>query len=158
MAPTAEVHPSLRHDASSTAACTILWAQVGKPATNKYMRRQFEYRHAAGRGLLHAGKHRHSAANILSGERQALIVWCRSGEYRLSAQYQEVQRRNQQLAEDAEGNRDEICVAEAAVVARGGGDNAGQCGDDCACGVQPNCPALEIGDTCVVAQALSATK
>ena len=41
-----------------------------------------------GVGLLHAGKRRHGAAPISSGDRVNLIVWARSSSYRMSKEYQ----------------------------------------------------------------------
>jgi len=43
---------------------------------------QFNFDHVPGTGLLHLGKHRHSATPITSGERHNLILWCRSSTIR----------------------------------------------------------------------------
>eukprot|EP01060_Flectonema_neradi_P013208 TRINITY_DN19986_c0_g1_i1.p1 TRINITY_DN19986_c0_g1~~TRINITY_DN19986_c0_g1_i1.p1 ORF type:complete len:457 (+),score=70.41 TRINITY_DN19986_c0_g1_i1:68-1372(+) len=44
-------------------------------------------KHSIGRCLIHLGRLRHGADDITSGERQNLIIWLRSTEYRLSEQY-----------------------------------------------------------------------
>ena len=43
--------------------------------------------HRVGRCLIHLGRLRHGADDITSGERQNLIIWMRSTEFRLSEQY-----------------------------------------------------------------------
>jgi len=43
----------------------------------------FDYSHSPGVALLHAGKHRHGAYPVESGERLNLILWCRSRGYQL---------------------------------------------------------------------------
>lgn len=42
----------------------------------------FEYSHVPGQAVLHAGRHRHGAKEILSGHRMNLILWCRSAVFR----------------------------------------------------------------------------
>jgi len=42
----------------------------------------FEYTHVPGQAVLHAGRHRHGANEILSGHRMNLILWCRSAVFR----------------------------------------------------------------------------
>ena len=41
---------------------------------------RFVWEHAPGTALLHAGKHRHGALRIASGERINLILWCRDSQ------------------------------------------------------------------------------
>lgn len=48
----------------------------------------FEYAHVPGRAILHAGRHRHGAKAITSGQRTNLILWCRSSEFRELKKYQ----------------------------------------------------------------------
>lgn len=47
-----------------------------------------EYPHVPGRAILHAGRHRHGAKAITSGQRTNLILWCRSSEFRELKKYQ----------------------------------------------------------------------
>ncbi|EFJ11171.1 hypothetical protein SELMODRAFT_126754 [Selaginella moellendorffii] len=47
-----------------------------------------EYSHVPGRAILHAGRHRHGAKAITSGQRTNLILWCRSSEFRELKKYQ----------------------------------------------------------------------
>ncbi|MCO5581243.1 hypothetical protein L7F22_035121 [Adiantum nelumboides] len=47
----------------------------------------FEYAHVPGRAILHAGRHRHGAKAITSGQRTNLILWCRSSEFRELKKY-----------------------------------------------------------------------
>lgn len=42
----------------------------------------FEYSHVPGQAMLHAGRHRHGANEIISGHRMNLILWCRSAVFR----------------------------------------------------------------------------
>eukprot|EP00958_Prasinococcus_capsulatus_P030421 scaffold8103_cov403-Prasinococcus_capsulatus_cf.AAC.9 len=48
--------------------------------------RQFStsYKHVKGRALVHLGRHRHGADDIISGERMNLIVWNHSATFRSS--------------------------------------------------------------------------
>lgn len=48
----------------------------------------FEHFHVPGRAILHAGRHRHGAKAITSGQRTNLILWCRSSEFRELKKYQ----------------------------------------------------------------------
>ncbi|KAH7444337.1 hypothetical protein KP509_02G074300 [Ceratopteris richardii] len=48
----------------------------------------FEYPHVPGRAILHAGRHRHGAKAITSGQRTNLILWCRSSVFRELKKYQ----------------------------------------------------------------------
>lgn len=41
----------------------------------------FEYAHAPGRAVIHAGAHRHGAAPLTAGSRTNVILWCRSTRY-----------------------------------------------------------------------------
>jgi predicted 2-oxoglutarate/Fe(II)-dependent dioxygenase YbiX len=45
-------------------------------------RHQLTYIHQKGKAILHAGRHRHGAAEITSGERYNLIIWLRSSTFR----------------------------------------------------------------------------
>ncbi|KAJ7545400.1 hypothetical protein O6H91_09G117800 [Diphasiastrum complanatum] len=47
-----------------------------------------DYSHVPGRAILHAGRHRHGAKEITSGQRTNLILWCRSSEFRELTKYQ----------------------------------------------------------------------
>lgn len=47
-----------------------------------------EYSHVPGHAILHAGRHRHGAKAITSGQRTNLILWCRSSEFRELKKYQ----------------------------------------------------------------------
>jgi hypothetical protein len=43
--------------------------------------------HHEGRAVLHLGRHRHGARDTTAGERNNLIVWCKSSTYRQSKAY-----------------------------------------------------------------------
>jgi len=43
---------------------------------------KLSYHHKKGRAVIHAGTHRHGAADITTGERHNLIFWCMSSNYR----------------------------------------------------------------------------
>ncbi|KAH8947359.1 hypothetical protein BDL97_11G036700 [Sphagnum fallax] len=47
-----------------------------------------EYSHVPGHAILHAGRHRHGAKAITSGQRTNMILWCRSSEFRELKKYQ----------------------------------------------------------------------
>eukprot|EP01121_Diplochlamys_sp_Union-15-3_P005975 TRINITY_DN1635_c0_g3_i1.p1 TRINITY_DN1635_c0_g3~~TRINITY_DN1635_c0_g3_i1.p1 ORF type:complete len:495 (-),score=52.89 TRINITY_DN1635_c0_g3_i1:62-1546(-) len=77
---------------------------VGQPEFFQY---RFTFTHLMGRAVLHPGKQRHGADNILSGSRYNLIVWCRSTEYRLSPEFHKL------LRHPKENTPDMICLAPA---------------------------------------------
>eukprot|EP00005_Dracoamoeba_jomungandri_P006369 CAMPEP_0174261948 /NCGR_PEP_ID=MMETSP0439-20130205/12686_1 /TAXON_ID=0 /ORGANISM="Stereomyxa ramosa, Strain Chinc5" /LENGTH=500 /DNA_ID=CAMNT_0015346569 /DNA_START=24 /DNA_END=1526 /DNA_ORIENTATION=- len=61
------------------------------------------YEHKKGRGIIHAGAHRHGALSIRAGVRKNFIMWMRSSSYRLS--------RPPYLRKDADVQPDKICLS-----------------------------------------------
>jgi len=51
------------------------YGEKGTPSDKK---EQFAYEHHIGTGILHSGLHWHEAEKITEGERDNLILWCRS--------------------------------------------------------------------------------
>jgi hypothetical protein len=47
-----------------------------------------EFVHHRGRAVLHLGRQRHGARDTTAGERNNMIIWCRSSTYRQSRAYQ----------------------------------------------------------------------
>ena len=58
-------------------------AICGLTGEKKRRNHLLSYQHKRGRCLVHAGKQRHGARAITEGERQNLIIWCRSSWYRM---------------------------------------------------------------------------
>jgi len=59
---------------------------MGKPDHRKFSHR---YEHVIGRCVMHPGARRHGADDIVSGERNNIIIWCRSTAFRASPHYTE---------------------------------------------------------------------
>ncbi|MEO1268393.1 MAG: hypothetical protein AAFX99_09855, partial [Myxococcota bacterium] len=57
-----------------------LWHLQDPPAADELI----DYPHVPGIAVVHAGKHRHGAYPLFSGERRNLILWCRSTRVRSS--------------------------------------------------------------------------
>lgn len=69
----------------------------GISGTPTHRKERLKYSHVRGRCVVHLGRHRHGADDIVSGERLNLILWNHSSEYRKSSEY----RRPRYDAEDA---------------------------------------------------------
>ena len=69
------------------------------------------YSHAKGRCVLHSGKRRHGALNVVAGERASLIMWTKSAKFRQSDEYQKRWGPAAVYQREEEGSADRICLS-----------------------------------------------
>lgn len=77
-----------------------------------HRRTQLVYSHAVGRALLHLGRQRHGADEIVSGERVNLIMWARSSTFRAAAAFGHVEPDGYPKAAE-DGPPDRECLSKA---------------------------------------------
>lgn len=70
------------------------------------------YGHTKGRAILHLGRHRHGADDIVTGERMNLIVWARNSAYRGAAAFGHVALDGSPHEKEA-GEPDRLCLSKA---------------------------------------------
>ena len=85
-----------------TGAGLTFCGGLGQPHHRQF---QFAYQHVKGTCLVHLGSQRHGADDIVTGERNNLIIWNRNHTFRRSRQYQ------QRLYEKEAGPPDPRCVS-----------------------------------------------
>merc|ERR1711924_561417 len=79
----------------------------GVKGEQEYLKYSHAYKHRRGTAVIHAGRHRHGADHLESGERYNLIVWCRSSSFRSRPDFESVntaQHRDELKA-------DQVCVS-----------------------------------------------
>ena len=77
-----------------------------------HRRTQLVYSHAVGRALLHLGRQRHGADEIVSGERVNLIMWARSSAFRAAAAFGHIEPDGYPKAAE-DGSPDRECLSKA---------------------------------------------
>lgn len=78
----------------------------GSPEHRKY---HHTYAHVKGRCILHSGKRRHGALNVVEGERASLIMWTKSPAFRRTATYQRLWE--QVVIQPEAGIPDRVCLS-----------------------------------------------
>jgi hypothetical protein len=81
-----------------TGASLTFCGDMGAP---NHRRLSYKYGHRVGRAVVHLGRRRHGADEILTGERLNLIVWCTNSAFRKSRQYTDLQSQRRYEAEAA---------------------------------------------------------
>lgn len=84
-------------------------AFCGMRGSESHRRHSCTYKHDKGRCVVHAGKLRHGAMDIKSGERHNLIVWTKSKGYRQTVDYQ---LKSLGPVKDEVADPDRMCLSE----------------------------------------------
>ncbi len=89
----------MHHDASEITLNVCLGRQnfkasglrfCGNFGDSNHRQQQYQHEHTIGHAVMHLGRHRHGADEIMEGERINLIIWARSSSFRAAAAYQHV--------------------------------------------------------------------
>jgi hypothetical protein len=77
----------------------------------RYRKHVHTYSHVKGRCVLHSGKRRHGALNVVKGERASLIMWTKSSQFRESEAYERRWGPAAVLQPEEAGSADRICLS-----------------------------------------------
>ena len=80
---------------------------IGSDSLRKHVK---TYSHQKGRCVLHSGKRRHGALNVVKGERASLIMWTKSPAFRRTDAYKRRWGREAEIRPER-GEPDRVCLS-----------------------------------------------